>query len=464
MTNPAVTASATNELPTLPNGSPSGTVAAPADRPTSQCDLTKAVTLIGGRRDCDVTISGSEISQVHAAIVNTAEAAIVVDLASRTGVFVNDNRVDVRPLKPGDRLRIGPTPVALTLRAGSRRPPSDATRLQGPLVLRMGDKEHSLSIAPFLIGRRRSCRIMVDTPDVSLAHALVFAISGKPAILDLGSRSGTYLNERPVKFSWLQDGDALRIGGVHIHLSWRGPVGSRGEAPAAKGAPENPGIAAPVVRLAASLNAADPFAGVRELEALIASFQGEVSGVNASLSERSDRLRASEQRHAALTRELEQARAAVEVERAELAARTQALETGLAELASKQAAEQTRAAALAAREAELAERERRLAQQEAAFAAHAGELERIAEARAELHELRDELALRELALAERESADQEAARQIQNFREMLRQMSEALSATREPGPPDGGARRGEPAPARADKLIFSQSMSPPVGH
>ena len=69
-----------------------------------------------------------------------------------------------------------------------------STRLTKPLVLRWKEDEFRLDSLPAVIGRRQACRVLIDTPDVSLAHALLLTINECPAVMDLGSRSGTFIN------------------------------------------------------------------------------------------------------------------------------------------------------------------------------------------------------------------------------------------------------------------------------
>jgi pSer/pThr/pTyr-binding forkhead associated (FHA) protein len=197
-----------------------------ADAPPPH-DTNVPVLLIGGRRDCHVTVSHGDVSQIHAAIVNTGHALILVDLASRTGTFVNDVKITVATLRPGDRVRVGPVPIGMQF----KYPPTavgDPTRLAKPIVLRWKDDEFRLDSLPAVIGRRQACRVLIDTPDVSLAHALLLTINECPAVMDLGSRSGTFVNGERVTFAWLHGGDDLGIGGEQMALIWTGPTAPTG--------------------------------------------------------------------------------------------------------------------------------------------------------------------------------------------------------------------------------------------
>lgn len=70
--------------------------------------LTKAKTVIGRRQDCDLRIPTRDVSRRHCEIEITEDAAIVRDLGSTNGTYVNNQRIAEKPLAPGDRLTIGP--------------------------------------------------------------------------------------------------------------------------------------------------------------------------------------------------------------------------------------------------------------------------------------------------------------------------------------------------------------------
>lgn len=191
------------------------------------------VTLIGSRKDCHLPISNTEVSKVHCAICNTGREIIACDLRSRTGTFVNDAQINSAVLRPGDRLRIGNVEIALTfVRQAAPAPPgeasdgprTDAVRFKLPLHVNGVGKDRALTTQPVLIGKRSNCEVFLDTPDVSLAHALIFTVDERPILCDLGSRSGTLLNGQRVSTAYLRDGDTLNVGGEALAIGWKGPV------------------------------------------------------------------------------------------------------------------------------------------------------------------------------------------------------------------------------------------------
>ncbi len=217
----------TRSTPTLSARAPRLHLTAGAGHDAVFAETTQPVTLIGSRRDCDLFIGHSDVSKIHCALVNTGVSIIATDLCSRSGTFVNGQQISIATLHPEDELRVGSELVEVrflepeddSARLATRENEADDT-LTGVLRLTAAEQQYELTKLPAVIGRRHICRIVLDTPDVSLAHALLFTIEGQPAIYDLGSRSGTYLNGERVMLAWLHDGDQLCIGGEDLSLTW----------------------------------------------------------------------------------------------------------------------------------------------------------------------------------------------------------------------------------------------------
>ncbi len=182
---------------------------------TASCATPQLVTLIGGRRDCHLPIKRPEVSKVHCAIVQTGHGYLACDLCTRTGTFVNGTSIRVAPLVPGDKLRVGPVDVAVELTALPAEAP-DAP--PAAVAIALNGRAFDLAQTALVAGRRSTCDLVLDTPDVSLAHALIFAYRARPVVFDLGSRSGTFVNGRRVHLSPLRDGDRLNIGGVSMSV------------------------------------------------------------------------------------------------------------------------------------------------------------------------------------------------------------------------------------------------------
>jgi len=70
--------------------------------------LPSAVTFIGRRHDCDLTIPLSVVSRRHCEIYSEFGKLMVRDLKSRNGTVVNDESIEETQIKAGDILKIGP--------------------------------------------------------------------------------------------------------------------------------------------------------------------------------------------------------------------------------------------------------------------------------------------------------------------------------------------------------------------
>lgn len=69
--------------------------------------LTRDITVIGRREDCDFRIPLSEISRKHCRLIKEDDTVRVEDLGSSNGTYVNGVRVQEATLQPGDTLKFG---------------------------------------------------------------------------------------------------------------------------------------------------------------------------------------------------------------------------------------------------------------------------------------------------------------------------------------------------------------------
>lgn len=94
--------------------------------------------------------------------------------------------------------------------------PPSAPRLEffqeGSNELRRVTIEHS----PFRIGRCETSDLQIDSVQVSREHAQIYQRGNIWAIRDLGSTNGTRVNGKPVRESFLSDGDILTIAETEV--------------------------------------------------------------------------------------------------------------------------------------------------------------------------------------------------------------------------------------------------------
>ncbi len=82
----------------------------------------------------------------------------------------------------------------------------------GSNELRRVTIEHS----PFRIGRCETSDLRIDSAQVSREHAQIYRRGSIWAIRDLGSTNGTQVNGKPVRESFLSDGDILAIAETEV--------------------------------------------------------------------------------------------------------------------------------------------------------------------------------------------------------------------------------------------------------
>ena len=182
-------------------------------------ECRRLVTLLGSRNGCKVNLHGNGISPVHAAIVNTGTELQVVDLLTPGGTKLNGLRLVYDKITTDDVLSINGwefraeiLPPEQVHRADAHAMPLDPA----PDVFAL---EHATSrrlLQPTreacVLGRRKGSDIVINDGQVSRVHAMVVRYFGFPAIFDLLSKNGLSVNNRQVKFRFLQDGDAIQIG------------------------------------------------------------------------------------------------------------------------------------------------------------------------------------------------------------------------------------------------------------
>ena len=78
------------------------------DGQSKSFSLDKPVSVLGRRVDCDLRIPLIGVSRQHCELLAKDGGVAVKDLDSSNGTFVNARRIQEQPLKPGDRLQVGP--------------------------------------------------------------------------------------------------------------------------------------------------------------------------------------------------------------------------------------------------------------------------------------------------------------------------------------------------------------------
>src|SRR5215212_5082098 len=70
--------------------------------------ITRDMTVIGRREDCDLRIPLSDVSRKHCRVIVNGETIKAEDLGSSNGTYVNGERIQQAEVGAGDTLQIGP--------------------------------------------------------------------------------------------------------------------------------------------------------------------------------------------------------------------------------------------------------------------------------------------------------------------------------------------------------------------
>jgi EmrB/QacA subfamily drug resistance transporter len=179
--------------------------------------------VLGRDPNADVVLSdpSGQVSRRHARISVRGTEAVLEDLLSTNGTFVNGERLDgPYALRAGDKVTIGPCTIEFV------PTPAPATRTgtdgEGTLAIISGTGAgESLALAgSATIGRDVGNELQLLDPQVSRRHAKITMQDGSAWIDDLRSRNGTYVNgERVVDHQRLVGGDRIQIGMAQIELT-----------------------------------------------------------------------------------------------------------------------------------------------------------------------------------------------------------------------------------------------------
>jgi len=185
----------------------------------------RTVTLLGTQAGCKVVLHDKRVAPVHAAIVNTGERILAVDLVTQTGTQLNGLKLEHEELNDGDMLAVGAWSFRVDITAAPRTEHADLHRLgldPTPHVVALEHLDSGRILQSnrgvCVIGRRSGCDIVISDPQVSRTQCLLFDYQGNPIAFDLLSRNHTLVNDKPITHQQLRDGDIITLGGTCFRL------------------------------------------------------------------------------------------------------------------------------------------------------------------------------------------------------------------------------------------------------
>ena len=100
----------------------------------SSIELTRDLTLVGRKEDCDLRLDHKSISKFHCVIVKAESTLLLRDLGSTNGTFVNGKKIRRATLRPNDCLTIASIPFRIkTTSENDKRDEAEGTiQIPGP--------------------------------------------------------------------------------------------------------------------------------------------------------------------------------------------------------------------------------------------------------------------------------------------------------------------------------------------
>ncbi len=213
--------SVSDQAPILPDGAPrlTATICAGAGE-GQEMVLRRAVSLFGGKSGCKLVLRHPTVDRRHCVIVNNGHQIILRDLDTRGRTLLNGLKVEQESLNDADRFSVGPWEFRVDIQdsefAGAGDSPVIIDLEPDPTILAIEDPNTSkivkLPREVSVFGRTAGCDFPIEDREVSRVHAIVFNYLNKPALYDLVSENGTFVNGRRVAFAMLQNEDEISFG------------------------------------------------------------------------------------------------------------------------------------------------------------------------------------------------------------------------------------------------------------
>lgn len=181
-----------------------------------QYPITCYETSVGRSRSCDVVFTNSTVSRSHAVIALRKDGFYVFDTESKTGVYINGEKIEKSALiKDGDILSFGTAIMKFYIGSeGVADMKEDATVKSTARLVNITDEaEFPLDGDYITIGRQSGSNIEIGARYVSRRQAELSRQGNRWFIEDFGSITKTTLNGDPIVGTKpLKDGDVIKIG------------------------------------------------------------------------------------------------------------------------------------------------------------------------------------------------------------------------------------------------------------
>lgn len=165
----------------------------------------------------NLVLNEVEVSPFHAEIRQDHGLYYLTDCGTRSGTFVNGERIGARyQLRSDDRVRIGTLELLLVdpAKVKPKATPTARWFLQVIKGEHEGQKYHVTGSMTF--GRSVKCELCFSDLELSRRHAEFFLKDDVLEIKDLASANGVFVNQQKVGTAVLAPGDQVRMASVTL--------------------------------------------------------------------------------------------------------------------------------------------------------------------------------------------------------------------------------------------------------
>ena len=187
---------------------------------------------IGRASENNIVIEDRGISRLHAILKAQEDSFILVDLGSAGGTRVGERKLEGKSLRTGETISVGQTTLRLVEVEGQdaveQGTMSGATVVDQPgsgsggvLIAQSGPdagKSYSLAQGDNIIGRESDCSVMLTDGSVSRHHAMIRKEEDRFVVFDLGSRTGTKVEDATLTGYRLIMGETISMGRSELVL------------------------------------------------------------------------------------------------------------------------------------------------------------------------------------------------------------------------------------------------------
>lgn len=180
--------------------------------------IVEKLYTLGRSASNSMVLDHPSISEQHAKLITRDNKLYLQDLSSEHGCFVNNQRVNIKQLLPGDLLRLGDVEidilnpresVAITALSDEQ-----VAKAQWQLVADsswLSGQAFPVPAGKITIGRSKDCDLIIPGTHLSRQHAELDIQGNLLHIRDLASSNGTFLNDQRITEGSAKPGDRLRF-------------------------------------------------------------------------------------------------------------------------------------------------------------------------------------------------------------------------------------------------------------